>query len=495
MSDESSVLSLDRIMDVGRKLLELRPLQEVLDGVTSAAIETMHAENALIILRDSSDGNLRIAAGGRSADGRAPSLDTISRSLIDDAMLNRRPVLSESAREDPRFLNRTSVILQHILAAAVVPLVSRGAAEGVIYLDSRSDRDLFREENLGPLANLAAFAMLAIDNARRFDHTWRALEDLKRRNEMRRGELIGSAPAMQELYAMLERVARTELPVFVEGESGTGKELVAREIHSSSSRQSKPFLPLYCGNVSPQIFESELFGHKIGAFTGAIATKPGLVDAVQGGTLFLDEVADIPLELQPKVLRFLQNGEYRAVGDTVTHHADVRVIAATNKKMQTEISEGRFREDLYFRLYILPLWVPPLRERSSDIPLLTRHFLTKGRRSLGGPTDLTPEALRHLMNHPWPGNVRELENTITRARVVAQGGLIGVDDLVHSTIRSTAAEASDLSWQSAERRHVTEVLRLCDGNKSRAAKVLGVSRRYLYYKLEEWQGKPTTGAK
>ena len=293
---------------------------------------------------------------------------------------------------------------------------------------------------------------------------------------------------MRELYALIDRVAAADLPVFIAGESGSGKELVAREIHQASPRAAKPFIALYCGNMSAELFESELFGHRHGAFTGAIANKTGLVQVANTGTLFLDEVADIPTPMQAKLLRFLQNGEFRAVGDTETKRADVRILAATNKNLQKEIAEGRFREDLFYRLYILPVNVPPLRERLNDIPLLVRHFLNKGRKTLGGPSGIAPNALRFLMTGSWPGNVRELENVIMRARVVATGPRIEREDLLAPANSSGELKGPpDLSWDAAERDHVLHVLSLCEGNKSQAAKVLGISRRYLYYRLEHWE--------
>ena len=284
---------------------------------------------------------------------------------------------------------------------------------------------------------------------------------------------------------MVERVAGSDLSVLIMGESGTGKELAAREVHDQSTRREKPFMALYCGNVAPQLFESELFGHKKGSFTGATADKQGLVEAAAGGTLFLDEVADIPTDLQTKLLRFLQEGEYRAVGDTKTYKADARIIAATNKDLKREVNENRFRSDLFYRLFILPVTMPPLRERLSDVPFLVKHFLEKyapGKEQIG----VSPEVLRRLMSYSWPGNVRELENAIARAMVVARGSRIEADDISFAEMNADS-KAEDFTWKSAERQHVLHVLSVCGGNKSRAAEMLGISRRYLHYKLKEWE--------
>ncbi|MBK8129782.1 MAG: sigma-54-dependent Fis family transcriptional regulator [bacterium] len=332
---------------------------------------------------------------------------------------------------------------------------------------------------------MAAFATLAIENARRYDRARSEIAALKSGDAKRL--LIGDSQAMRELYRMVSRVAQSDLPVIITGESGTGKELVAREIHRNSERNSKPFLALYCGNVSAELFESELFGHKRCSFTGAVYDKQGLVEAAEGGTLFLDEVADIPVAIQAKLLRYLQESEYRRVGDTETRKANVRVVTATNKDLQEEIRAGRFREDLYYRLYILPITTPPLRDRLTDLPMLIHHFLRKVGNRISG---ISPDALRRLQAYAWPGNVRELENTIVRAAVIAQGDRIEADDISPHIQSHSGSLGEDWSWKAAEKNHILKVLQLCGGNRSKAAKLLGISRRYLHYKLKEWDEQP-----
>jgi Nif-specific regulatory protein len=474
----SGLITTEQILAVGQKLLELRPLAEVLQSVLDACVEAMHAETGLILLRDL-QGNLDVAAHTHAGSGEARGLADISSSLLDEAFRKGEPVLIESAVEDPRFSGKSSIILQRIQAAVIMPLRHRDELLGAIYLDSRSDRTRFQEKNLAPLTTLAAFSTLAIENARRF-------ESARRSAGGRSTLLIGSSPAMSELFALIERVAASELPALILGESGAGKELAAREIHAQSARASKPFMALYCGNVSPQLFESELFGHKRGSFTGATADKPGLVETATGGSLFLDEVADIPTDMQTKLLRFLQEGEFRAVGDTKVRKADVRVITATNRDIRKEVKEGRFREDLFYRLYILPVTVPPLRDRLSDLPFLVRHFIDKYAAKGRGPSGISPEALRKLMSFDYPGNVRELENMIARALVVARGPRIEAEDLLTPESVSVEENAGDVSWKAAEKRHILRVLSSCAGNKSRAAELLGLSRRYLHYRLKEW---------
>jgi len=488
MSDASGVLTSEQILFVGQKLFELRPLSEVLAAVLDACATAMRAETALILLLDE-HGKPQVAAQKYSGQGEPRALTDISSSLLNDVLRKGEPLLTESAIEDPRFSGRSSIILQRIQSAVIVPLAGSEGVTGAIYLDSRSDRTRFHTQNLPPLATLAAFSTLAIENARRYESAKRSAR------AGAKSFLVGASPVMQELYALIERVAVSDLPVLVLGDSGTGKELAAREIHAQSARAGKPFLALYCGNVAPQLFESELFGHKKGSFTGATSDKPGLVEAAAGGTLFLDEVADIPADLQAKLLRFLQEGEYRAVGDTRTRKADVRIVAATNKDLRAYVKAGSYREDLFYRLYILPVTMPPLRDRLSDLPFLVRHFLDKYGGKGRGPSGISPEALRKLMIYTWPGNVRELENTIARALVVARGERIEPDDLFLEDAQGLAEIPADWSWKAAEKRHILHVLNACGGNKSRAAQVLGISRRYLHYQLKEWGEEKDEGGK
>jgi Nif-specific regulatory protein len=473
----SGLLTTDHILSVGQKLLELRPQAEVLESVLHAAASAVRAETAMILLRNEK-GMPYVAAQKYEGSGQARKLEDISSSLLSAAFDKGEFVLWESAVEDPRFSGKSSIILQGIQAAVIVPLASRSETIGAIYLDSRTDRTRFDQRNREPLQTLAALSTLAIENSRRYEQA--------RRSQSTEGNplLVGSSPVMQELFAMIARLAASDLPVLILGESGTGKELAAREIHAQSSRKNKPFMALYCGNVAPQLFESELFGHKRGSFTGATADKPGLVEAAAGGTLFLDEIADIPSDMQPKLLRFLQEGEFRAVGDTKTLRSDVRIVAATNRDLRAEVKANRFREDLFYRLYILPLTMPPLRERPADLPFLVRHFIDKHGSKARGPAGISPEALRRLMSYHWPGNVRELENAVARALVVARGERLEPEDILLPEANGTNAD--DLSWKAAERRHILRVLNQCAGNKSRAAELLGISRRYLHYKLKEW---------
>jgi transcriptional regulator with PAS, ATPase and Fis domain len=307
--------------------------------------------------------------------------------------------------------------------------------------------------------------------------------------------VIGEHPIMQRIDALIRRVALTNATVLITGESGTGKEVVARTIHNLSPCAHRTFVPINCAAIPHELLESELFGHARGAFTGAHSARAGMFQLADGGTIFLDEVGEIPLSLQPKLLRVLQNGEVRPVGSDQAVAINVRVIAATNKDLAQELEAGTFREDLFYRLQVIPIHLPPLRSRRSDIPLLIRHFLEKSNRKYGMAAKISEEASVYLWEYDWPGNVRELENVIERLVVLCENGQIGLTDLP-SNICNFVSEKKipqptlinrELDFRSAlkqfEQRLIDEALRLADGNKAMAARMLKIKRTTLVAKL------------
>jgi DNA-binding NtrC family response regulator len=295
---------------------------------------------------------------------------------------------------------------------------------------------------------------------------------------------VGASRLMQDVFRLIERAARSPHTVLIMGESGTGKELVAQALHAASGRAS--FIAANCAAFPEHLLESELFGHERGAFTGADQARPGLFEAAHRGTLFLDEIAELPAPLQPKLLRALEQGEIRRVGAAQSRTVDVRLIAATNRDLEVEVRENRFREDLFWRLNVLPIHVAPLRERTADIPLLARHFL--------GTRSISQEAMSLLVAYPWPGNVRELRNAIERAITLNPADRILPADLPPRIQKAgrAAAMVADASRRQAtlrdlEREYIIEILRQVGGNKSRAAEILGLDRKTLYRKLEEYR--------
>jgi DNA-binding NtrC family response regulator len=307
--------------------------------------------------------------------------------------------------------------------------------------------------------------------------------------ESPRYRIIGSSAAIGRVVQMIERVAPTDATVLIRGASGTGKELVARALHQNSARRERPLVTINCAALQETLLESELFGHEKGAFTGAVQAKAGLVEVAEGGTLFIDEIAEMAPGLQAKLLRVLENGNYRRVGSTQEAHADVRVVAATNKPLEEELKAGRFREDLYYRLNVVTIELPALRDRREDIPEIVEHFLST--RPVGpARSRIHADALEALVRYQWPGNVRELANVLERAQILAEDHLITLDDLPESLISAALPEGPEggdpMHLREIERRHVRGVLQREKGNKVHAAKVLGISRRALYRLIEKY---------
>lgn len=333
----------------------------------------------------------------------------------------------------------------------------------------------------------------------RLEQVTRGVE-LKRENRILReqlrtspalGGIIGTSARMQRVYKMIEKVSLREHPVLILGESGTGKELVARSIHFSGARRNKPFVPVDCSSLVPTLIESELFGYTKGAFTGAMQTKQGLIEAANGGTLFLDEIGDMPLEMQTKLLRALQQHEIKPVGSTELKSINVRVVAATNRNLELAIKNGTFRQDLYFRLNVVQVKLPPLRERKSDIPLLVTAFLERSSEAAGSPREMTEDAMQRLMAYDWPGNVRELENAIERAVALGSGPYVSVHDLpssLHYPMSDrTPTENEILPLEELERRAILSTLRQTKGDKQATARTLGIGKTTLYRKLKQYQ--------
>ncbi|MBK7393678.1 MAG: sigma-54-dependent Fis family transcriptional regulator [Chloracidobacterium sp.] len=304
-------------------------------------------------------------------------------------------------------------------------------------------------------------------------------------------QMIGKSDALQHVFSLVQKVAVTSANILIQGESGTGKELVARSIHFNSKRADAPFLAVNCGALPESLLESELFGHTKGSFTGAIADKKGLFRSANGGTLFLDEVSEMPLALQVKLLRALQEHEVTPVGSAEAVKFDARIIAATNRRLDTEVADGRFREDLFYRLNVVEIDVPPLRERRDDIPLLVKHFAAKNARGQNSAEKLvTNEAMAAIIRYSWPGNVRELENVIERA-VILSGPEIGVDGLpskiADSTNDSAHAPNDRPTLEEMEQRYLLEVLSSVNDDKSQAARILGIDLSTLYRKLKRYE--------
>jgi DNA-binding NtrC family response regulator len=382
---------------------------------------------------------------------------------------------------------------------AVVVLTAFGSLEGAIEAIKQGAYDYlakpFKKEEIKLVVHRS------LDHCHLVRENARFREELKGKNKGTDewSPLVGSSPAMLEVYKLVARVTDSKSTVLLQGESGTGKELIARAIHANGPRRDKPFIPVNCGALPDTLLESEMFGYERGAFTGAVGTKTGLFEAANGGTLFLDEIGELGPALQVKLLRVMQDQEVRRVGGTGSVKVDVRIITATNRNLEQYVKEGKFRDDLYYRLNVVRITLPSLVERREDIPMLAHHFLQKA--SSGGPRvvrGLHPETIAVLTRYRWPGNVRELENAIERAVSLSHGPLVTPEDLPEAVRQGSINEGdgklsqedptheAHLTLEEVEKRHLIRVLKETKGNKVKAAKILGIDRRTLYRMAERF---------
>jgi formate hydrogenlyase transcriptional activator len=410
---------------------------------------------------------------------------------------SRAPVCTNDVAHDPRIVDKAWVAEHGLHAFAGYPLVFRGEGLGVLGVFARAplsgtefdDLQIFADQAATAIRNAQLFAEIARLNERL------ALENAYLQEEIRAEggfeEIVGASAPMKAMLREVRQVAPTDATVLLTGETGTGKELVARAIHALSPRTERTLVKVNCGAIPAGLVESELFGHEKGAFTGALQRRVGRFELADRGTLFLDEVGELPLDAQVKLLRVLQEQEFERVGGGRPIRVDVRVIAATNRDLAVEVTEGRFRADLFYRLNVFPIRVPPLRERRGDVPLIVRHILAQLQRRLAKPLrGVTPESLTRLERYPWPGNVRELQNVLERAAVLARGPVVDVPD----PLRSPAAVAPGVvaggdfpTLEEAERAHVREALRRAGGvihGPRGAAALLAVKPTTLRSRME-----------
>ncbi|HVP28017.1 MAG TPA: sigma-54 dependent transcriptional regulator [Myxococcota bacterium] len=399
-------------------------------------------------------------------------------------------VVTADALEDGSGLALLAAVKQRQGDAAVLVVTQAGSIEDAVDAMQRGASHYLRL----PIADAALVAEVgrAVERKAEATDPTHAEPAPAAEEPAPRGAIVGRSPALRAVLELAQRVAATDSTVLVTGETGTGKELVGRTIHLASRRSARVFCALNSAAFPETLLESELFGHRRGAFTGASANKQGLLEAAHGGTVFLDEVAEMPHSMQAKLLRFLQTGEIRAVGGESTRTVDVRLVTATNKDLEREVAAGRFRQDLYYRLAVIPIHVPPLRERREDVALLAEHFLARFAGRLGKTVSaIEPEALARLEAYAWPGNVRELENTIERGVALCRGAKLGIQDLPPRLQDGapTGELASRLpveSLEDVERRHILETLARVGGSRRRAAALLQISTTTLWRRLKEF---------
>jgi Nif-specific regulatory protein len=485
--------------------LELDPL---LDVVAQQVFHFLsRATHVTVALREEDETQNRrtgryVPIGTRVRGGAGKDAVPITRSVFRKVVAERAAVLAADARRDVG--ETASIMGAHIQSTMGVPLWEREDIIGVLQVDNRDQSGMFRERDLDVLALLAQTASQAFQHARLYQRLQIAEEKerkenvyLKRREQSRReGAIIGESVPMRRLFEQLRKVVNTRVTVLIEGETGTGKELIASAVHYWSERRERLFVAQNCAAMPENLLESELFGHKKGSFTGATEDKKGLFELADGGTLFLDEVGEMPLNLQAKLLRVLQEGEIRPVGAAKTIRVDTRIVAATNRDLEKEVAEGRFREDLFYRLKVFPLRVPPLRERHEDIPLIAAHFLRKYCQEFGRSiSGFSQQAMEMLQAYKWPGNVRELENEAQRLVIQVDDESFvqpehlspkirqveNILDRVHPT-KGTLKEMVE----QVEKWILLEALKEHGNNKSQTAKTLGITREGLHKKLKSF---------
>jgi DNA-binding NtrC family response regulator len=379
--------------------------------------------------------------------------------------------------------------------APVILMTAHGSVNAAVEAMKTGAADFL--EKPFSLDHLVAIVRKAVEVRSLRDENRKLKEELGRRYEI--GNIIGHSSPMQDIFATILRVAPTRATVLLAGESGVGKDLIARAIHHNSPRADKPMVKINCTALPENLMESELFGYERGAFTGAMTSKPGKFEQADHGTVFLDEIGDVPPHIQVKLLRVLQEREFERLGSNKTLHIDVRVIAATNQDLRAALEQGTFREDLYYRLNVVPMEIPPLRERRDDIPWLAEHFVKKLSPDTGSRVEgITEAAMQKLMGYDWPGNVRELENVIERSLVMARGSQLDAVDIRLDTGRQARAASGDFSLPSGmtldqyEQEIIKAALKKADGNKSQAARLLGLTRNALRYRLGQMGMEPPT---
>lgn len=481
--------SLQALLNISQVLSSIVDGDALLRKVLELATEAVFAERGFVLtLSEENEWSVRCSHNLSEED--AGKIAGPSSQIIRRVMNERIPLLIHDAQTDPRFEGSESVIMQQITSAIAVPMLLQDELLGIIYVDSRRNRSKFTDENVKFFNVFSVQATLAYVNASRFDRLQEEKLHLQTEVQKMYGfpEIVGVTPPMQEVFTLMRKILNSDISVMLLGESGTGKEMVARALHYNGPRRDKPFVAQFCGNLSEALLESELFGHKRGSFTGAVSDKRGLMEVADGGSFFLDEIADISPTIQTKLLRVLQDGIIRRVGGTDSVHVDLRIISATNKELKDEVEEGRFREDLFYRLNVITIRLPSLRERKDDIPLLADHFLKRAAERTGSTVKrASRDALAMMRSYAWPGNVRELENAIERA-VVLSGDRPDIlpDDLLISVDGSTS-DTGHKTLRDHEREIVMKTLDEMEGNKTRTAEALGVSLRWLHYRLKEWQ--------
>ncbi len=500
---EHKLQKLETLLDITKSINSTLNLNELLEMIVDSIIKLADADRGFLMLAGKEgEFQFRIA---RDRDQKSLNENDfeISSSIVNDVRDKAEPLFISDLQESEQFKNQESVLDLNLRTAVCVPLVLDDRVIGVIYTDSNRITTEFNASDLPIVNAFAAQAAIAIENAKLHGEVILSRENLARENlelKERLSEryefsgIIGKSKPMMEIFSTIKKIAPLDSTVLISGETGTGKELIARAIHFNGPRKKKKLVTINCGAMPLELLESELFGHKRGAFTGATSDKAGLFETANGGTIFLDEIGDMPQPLQVKLLRALQEGEIRRVGENLPRKVDVRVIAATNRDLGEDIKAGRFRQDLFYRLNVVPVTIPPLRDRTEDILPLINHFLKKYSAKMDkDDVGISPSAAKMLLGHVWTGNVRELENTIERALALSGDSKV-LREEQFPQLETGTATFSDLErhktlkqkLQVVEKQIIIDTLEKTGGNITKAAEILEVTRQHLHNKIKQY---------
>jgi len=489
-------------------------LETTLESILRVLSDTLKMDRATLLLYDAASQSLVIKAScGLSEAEELRGVYKPDEGVIGQIFRTQSPFVVPDIQSEPLFLNRTgarTAVSRDKVSFLGVPVMVKGSPEGVLTVDRLFGDEVSFEEDIRFLSVLSTLIAQFLTLHREIEKKEAKLvqenESLKAKlHQLHDGHfIIGHSKPMQEVFSVIDKISKSNATALLLGESGTGKELVARAIHESSDRKKQPFIKINCAALPETLLESELFGHEKGAFTGAHAAKPGRFELADGGSIFLDEIGEMPLSLQAKMLRVLQEKQFERIGGTRTYVVDVRIVAATNVSLEDAVSQGNFRADLFYRLNVVPIVLPPLRERKEDVPLLFSHFLQKSNQRNGKELKITSDLLDFLMAYSWPGNVREMQNLVERMVILAEGDRITVTDLPINIRRSEPFPASNnnhfdisrppvqnvvagkKSLVEIEREEVKAALQRNGWVQVRAARELGLTQRQIGYKIKKY---------
>jgi len=499
-------IELTALYEISKLLGSSLNLRQNLRGVMRVLAEYLDMKRGTVSLRSNNEVSI-LVAHGMSEEEIKRGRYRLGEGIIGRVAKLGTPIVIPNIGDEPLFLNKTGareMIRKENIAFLCVPIKFKNEVLGVLSVDRLfGAKNVSFEEDLRLLKIISSLIAQSVKLHREVEKEREAMQEEKERlrqqlkSTYKVENIIGQSDSMQEVFGAIHQVSPSKANVLLRGESGTGKELVAKAIHFMSQRAKGPFIKFNCASIPEGLLESELFGHEKGSFTGAMAMRKGRFELAHGGTIFLDEIGDLPITLQPKILRVLQEMEFERVGGEKTIKVDVRLVAATSRNLEGLVKEGKFREDLYYRLNVVPVYLPPLRDRREDIPLLQEFFLKKYNKENNRAVQITPEVLNILMNYDWPGNVRELENTIERVVVMCSGKTATRTDLPvnirdHSFKAKFAAQLKDAlpsTIEDIEKTKLIEALTRTGWNQAKAARILGITPRQIGYKLKKYDLK------